>query len=107
MRQGEFFTGEVGTPAFMAPEIHQNKPYQGDAADVWALGVLLFVMVTGRFPFMSTNFEEFHNLIASGEYHFPKNMKLSDEAKSLINSCLNFEPTKRPTVQTLLQHEWF
>lgn len=47
----ELLNDYVGTPAFMAPEIHQRKPYKGQNADIWSLGVLLFVMVCGQLPF--------------------------------------------------------
>lgn len=40
-----------GTPSYMAPEVVQRKEYRGEAADIWALGVLLFVSLTGIFPF--------------------------------------------------------
>lgn len=45
------FYSHVGTERYMAPEIHEGKPYKGSSSDIFALGVLLFVMVTGVMPF--------------------------------------------------------
>jgi serine/threonine protein kinase len=49
---GVFYTN-VGTERYMAPEIHENKPYKGSTTDIFAVGVILFVMVTGVMPFHS------------------------------------------------------
>ena len=46
-----FFEINLGTPGYMAPEIHQRLPYNGEHADIFALGVILFQMVMGRAPF--------------------------------------------------------
>lgn len=46
-----------GTPSYMAPEIVQKLEYRGEAADIWALGVLLFVMITGYFPYRGSTDE--------------------------------------------------
>lgn len=45
------FYSNVGTERYMAPEIHEGKPYKGNTTDIFALGVILFVMVTGVMPF--------------------------------------------------------
>ena len=44
-----------GTPSYMSPELATKKEYQGSHADVWALGVLLYVFLCGKFPFKGTN----------------------------------------------------
>lgn len=49
---GVFYTN-VGTERYMAPEIHENKPYKGSTTDIFAMGVLLFVLVTGVMPFLN------------------------------------------------------
>ena len=47
---GVFYT-HIGTERYMAPEIHEGKPYKGSTTDIFALGVILFVLVTGVMPF--------------------------------------------------------
>lgn len=49
-----------GTPSYMAPELTQKKEYDGKAVDMWALGVLLFVMLTGNFPFRGQSESELY-----------------------------------------------
>lgn len=44
-----------GTPSYMAPEITRKRDYEGQPVDIWALGVLLFVMLAGQFPFRGTS----------------------------------------------------
>mmetsp|Transcript_22075 Transcript_22075/g.29508 ORF Transcript_22075/g.29508 Transcript_22075/m.29508 type:complete len:211 (-) Transcript_22075:392-1024(-) len=61
-----------GTPSFMSPEIVNKKEYLGAAADVWASGVLLFVMLTGQVPFKATNEKELYRKINKGAYSFGK-----------------------------------
>lgn len=46
-----------GTPSYMAPEIVQKKEYRGQAADIWALGVMMFVMLMGYFPYKGNSDE--------------------------------------------------
>ena len=55
-----------GTSSYMSPELVQKKEYNGFAADIWALGVVLFVMMTGNFPFKAKGEKELINRIISG-----------------------------------------
>ena len=59
-----------GTPSYMSPEIVNKKDYWGSAADVWAIGVLLFVMLTGQVPFKSTQEKDLYRKITKGVYSF-------------------------------------
>lgn len=68
MTVDSLFKDQVGTPAYMAPEIHNRQPYLGWAVDVWSLGILLFIMLTGQIPFISKNIEELPELVQKGAY---------------------------------------
>ena len=61
-----------GTPSFMSPELVNKKDYWGSAADVWASGVLLFVMLTGQVPFKATSEKDLYRKITKGVYSFGK-----------------------------------
>jgi len=59
-----------GTPSYMSPELVSKRDYLGNAADIWACGVILFVMMTGTVPFKSTNEKELYRKISKGVYSF-------------------------------------
>ena len=60
-----------GTPMYMDPDLIHKKEYYGQAADVWALGVVLFLLVTGELPFWSLNEKELKRHIGTAKYSFP------------------------------------
>ena len=61
------FSGRIGTPHFMAPEVVKREPY-GKPVDVWSGGILLFILLCGYPPFMGTK-ERLFDLIVHGKYH--------------------------------------
>lgn len=63
MQPGEMSTTTSGTPAFMAPEVCSSKPYLPFAADVWALGVCLYMLVCGQVPFKGANVLQLYDSI--------------------------------------------
>ena len=65
-----------GTPSYMAPEIVGKKEYLGPPADVWALGVLLYVLLSGYFPFKGTTDRELYLRIQKGEYVTPSHISI-------------------------------
>lgn len=93
-----------GTPNYMAPEIVGKKEYYGPPVDIWAAGVLLFVLLTGTFPFRANNDKELYKKIINGHYVVPE--YVSNKAQSLIGKMINFDPDKRPTAGELLKDPW-
>lgn len=89
-----------GSPDYAAPEVFMRKAYNGFAVDVWACGVILFVLSTTFVPFPSPQDVVDVNLF------FPKNPSVSAEVKSFIRQILQFKPDLRPTVQQLLATSW-
>lgn len=59
---------QCGTPAYIAPEIIENKGYRGFKADMWSAGICLYVMLIGAVPFRATSMEELNSLIKKGVY---------------------------------------
>jgi len=94
-----------GSKSYAAPEILQGRPYEPKKADVWAIGVIMFIFVTGRMPFDETKGTK-HILREQELLAFPWSKTLSDECKDLILTILAFDFTSRPTVSQVGIHKW-
>ncbi|CDW78152.1 protein kinase domain containing protein [Stylonychia lemnae] len=96
-----------GTPSYMSPEIVQKIEYYGPPSDIWACGVLLYVLLCGTFPFKSAFEKDLFRKISKGQYTFQGMPEFSDEAMDLISQILQVDPYKRPTATQILEHDWF
>ena len=101
-------TGAVGSPNYVAPEILQSKHYDGTKADVFSLGVLLFIIVIGKFPHgQKILTDKFYKLIQ--EKRYDEYLKLvqathtSKEFQELIFQMLARNPMERPSVRQILR----
>lgn len=97
----------VGTPYYMAPEILRGN--YGKECDIWSLGVLLYLLLSGRQAFASSNIRELYPKIMAAEYNFegPEWAEVSPNAKDLISKMLIVEPRHRLTLKQVLRHNWF
>lgn len=97
--------GAVGTTFYMAPEVITGK--YNEKCDVWACGVILYIMLCGKPPFYSKDEEELKQKICGMKYDFnyPEFSKISNEAKELIASML-VEKSNRPTISQILHTKW-
>lgn len=93
-----------GTPTYMAPEIIGRKEYSGPPADIWALGILLYVMLAGVFPFRAPTDRELFKKIEKGVFSVPSH--ISNGPRTLINKILNLDPYKRPEANEILKDSW-
>eukprot|EP00941_MAST-03F_sp_MAST-3F-sp1_P002696 g2696.t1 len=93
-----------GTPAYMAPEIIRGHSYRGLPVDIWALGVVLFAAVAGRFPFMANREKALYKKITAGRFQNPKNCSKSLE--TLLRGIINVGTRERYTVDHCMQHPW-
>ena len=93
-----------GTPSYMAPEIVNRIEYSGPPADVWALGVLLYVLLCGTYPFKGQVDKELYKKIQYGQFTVPSS--ISQGARSLISRILRLNPDKRPSVTDILKDAW-
>lgn len=100
-------TAMIGTPGYVAPEVIQRKPY-GPPVDMWACGVVLYVMLSGRMPFYGKDDIQCLRMTATGEYSFPDRewKHVSEDAKSLVRALLQIRPELRLTAKAALQHKW-
>ena len=101
-----------GTFAYWSPEMMSGKSY-GRPADMWSLGVTLFIALCGIHPFdpkgVSTD-QDIYTHVMTGNFDktgFIWNQHLSDEAKEIIQGLLEIDPTKRTTAKELLNMAWF
>mmetsp|Transcript_8765 Transcript_8765/g.14781 ORF Transcript_8765/g.14781 Transcript_8765/m.14781 type:complete len:285 (+) Transcript_8765:26-880(+) len=96
-----------GSVHYVAPEIVSRNDYDGKLADVWSLGVILFVLLAGCFPFndIENRPEIIFDKIVAGEFFMPS--WLSSDVQTLLSSMLQCDPKKRPKVSDLINHPWF
>ncbi|KAI4377939.1 hypothetical protein MLD38_015491 [Melastoma candidum] len=101
----------VGTPPYIAPEVLSDKEYDGKMADIWSCGVMLYVMLVGRYPFEDP--DDLHNIhkviqkIRNVEYSVPENKNISMECRELLSRIFIADPSKRITLAEIKSHPWF
>ena len=102
-----------GTPIYSSPDVRLafTKGYDGIKNDVFSLGVLLFVITIGEFPFETATYsDEKYKFIIKGRFNqfweFFNYIEISEEFKSLINSLISLTPAKRLSVDEILKHPW-
>ena len=103
----EFQKFFCGTLYYMAPEIINKKKYLPYYSDIWSLGVLLYTMIYGRFPFNAKDNDKLFDLINEGKVEFPEDIDTSDEVKNLINKIIIVEPNKRASLNDIINDIWF
>ena len=107
----------IGTPGYMAPEILARQPYQGQVVDLFALGVILFILYSGHPPFSMANEEDnYYKLLATNrsdlfwKAHSNPQRKpegfYSEEFKDLITCMLQFHPHQRLCIADIIGHPW-
>ena len=88
--QGELLSTACGSPCYAAPEMLEGKRYSGALIDIWASGIILYVMLVGQLPFDDSCLGDLYKKIKSGKYKVPKG--ISKDAKDLIKNILEVNP---------------
>lgn len=93
-----------GTPSYMAPEIIKRRDFFGPPADVWALGVLLHVLLTGTFPFKGSNDKDLYRKIMVGVGDLSDS--IPSRARLLIKKMLSMNPQTRLSINDVAEDQW-
>jgi len=105
--EGEKKRTVCGTPNYIAPEILEGKTGHSYEVDIWSLGVILYTLVIGKPPFETSDVKTTYRRIRMNAYSFPEHVQISEQARALITSILNLDPSKRPTLDEILDHDFF
>ncbi|XP_062523464.1 calcium/calmodulin-dependent protein kinase type II delta 1 chain-like [Corticium candelabrum] len=99
--------GFAGTPGYLSPEVLRREPY-GKPVDMWACGVILYILLVGYPPFWDDDQNKLYSQIKSGLFDFPSPEwdSVTSEVKALINRMLTVNPSKRMTATEALNHPW-
>ncbi|XP_051050507.1 sperm motility kinase X-like [Phodopus roborovskii] len=101
---GQRFKGFCGTLEYCAPEIFTGVEYDAQANDIWSMGVVLYTMVTGRFPFEAKTYSQMKEKMLHPEYSIPS--MLSQSIVNLIVQLFTVDPEQRPKICDIMQHQW-
>ena len=101
------FEDTIGTLLYCSPEVLRN--FYSKECDIWSCGVIMYVLLSGHFPFFGKTEDEITKKILSGKFVFNKKYfsNVSDKAKDLISKCLIYNKNKRITAEEALKHEFF
>ena len=105
--EGNMQKGLVGSSYYVAPEVIKGK--YDEACDIWSIGVIMYLMLTGYPPFNGDNDDEILNAVTIGEYDtsLEEYQNLSNNAKDLISKLLKYDPKERITARDAINHPWF
>mmetsp|Transcript_62321 Transcript_62321/g.86079 ORF Transcript_62321/g.86079 Transcript_62321/m.86079 type:complete len:148 (+) Transcript_62321:534-977(+) len=100
-----------GTMTYMAPEIKEGRQYDGTQVDIFSMGVILFIMAVGIFPFMEArNSDYFYNLLLTGQtdiyWQKVQGTNLSAEFRDLMEKMFSHDANRRPTLDEIRDHPW-
>ena len=107
---------KLGTESYMAPEIHARKPYNGASVDLFACGIILFIMITQHPPFTKAEpSDPFYRLLCANRADLfwkahSKNKPegfFNEDFKNLITAMLQFDPSNRPSMADVKAHPWY
>lgn len=104
VRRGQEMMGVVGAPAYMAPETLLQKGFDGYAADIWSLGVLLYSLLSGSEPFQGASLLDLQKSILRGNVTWPE--EVTDTGKRLIQGMMAKRPQDRLNMREIVENAW-
>ena len=103
-KKGDPLSTWCGSPPYAAPELFEGRQYDGPKADIWSLGVILYVLVSGSLPFDGQTLQDLRSRIVSCQFRIP--FFLSRDCEHLIRGMLVYEPAKRLSLSYIARHRW-
>ncbi|OWM73544.1 calcium-dependent protein kinase 34-like [Punica granatum] len=105
-KPGDVFSDIVGSAYYIAPEVLKRR--YGPEADIWSIGVMLYILLSGVPPFWAENEQGIFNAILRGQVDFSSDPwpAISPAAKDLVRKMLNTDPKQRLTAFQVLNHPW-
>ena len=98
------FDKAVGSAMYSAPEVFKRQPYIGRIADIWSLGICLYVMVCGEYPFKGDDVKDFIAHLFNDSFDVPETV--TPEFKDLVYKILEKNPNNRLTIEQIKEHKW-
>lgn len=105
--EGERKRTVCGTPNYIAPEILDGKTGHSYEVDIWSLGVIIYTLIIGKPPFETQDVKTTYKRIKMNAYNFPEGAVISEAGKALITEILVTDPSKRPSLEQILTHDFF
>jgi len=107
LRPGSLFSTWCGSPVYTPPEVVLRRQYNGISMDIWSLGVVLYVLVTGGMPWrLESNVVKNIDDLIAGNYEIPDFLRVSKDCADLIGTMLIADYSKRATLETIMNHKW-
>jgi len=103
-QRAELLHTTCGTPNYVAPEVLESRGYDGKSADVWSVGVILFVLLAGYLPFEEETMPALFSKIKRADFAYP--MWFSPTSKALLSGILVPNPAARFTLTDVFNHPW-
>lgn len=94
-----------GTPNYMPPEIAYKVNYHATLSDLWSLGILLYKMIVGEFPFKAKDEKDLYKLIKKCNFEIPSN--IPSEAAKIIKGLITVRPSERMSARAVVSSPWF
>ncbi|KAM4826649.1 sperm motility kinase 3A-like isoform 1-T3 [Thomomys bottae] len=101
---GQLMTNVCGAVLFRPPEMFLRERYDACKVDVWSLGVLLYFITTGKFPFEGRDVIQIRSLVLNTKYVVP--YYLSAKGQTVISQLLTADPKQRPNTEQIMEHPW-
>lgn len=107
LTSSKFLHTTCGSPNYVSPEVIDSEGYDGRKADIWSMGVILYVMSTGCLPFDEKSMPELFAKIRSAKYRSPPPGRISPSLMDLISRILVADPKERISIDDIQKHCWY